>query len=160
MTSRPFLKWFIFTMMGTSAMAVASAGESAGERAAGPRVPALPLYKQECAGCHVAYPPGLLPAPSWERIMSNLPNHFGTDASMDAAQVRQIATWLARAAGPARQAPPEDRITRSAWFLHEHDELPAAVWKRPSVRGPSNCAACHTRADEGDFRERNIRIPR
>jgi mono/diheme cytochrome c family protein len=35
----------------------------------------LPLYKQECAACHMAYPPGLLPARSWTRIMSGLDKH-------------------------------------------------------------------------------------
>jgi hypothetical protein len=36
---------------------------------------ALPIYKQECAACHLAYPPGLLPARSWSRIMSGLDKH-------------------------------------------------------------------------------------
>ena len=31
----------------------------------GPRVPMPAKYLQECASCHAAYPPGLLPAPSW-----------------------------------------------------------------------------------------------
>lgn len=130
------------------------------------RVPMLPAYAQECASCHVAYPPGLLPAASWKRLMGNLPRHFGTDASLDAATVREIAGWLDANAGSYRKVgrdgtpPPEDRITRSTWFVREHDEVPAAVWSRPSVKSASNCAACHTRADEGDFSERHVRIPR
>lgn len=134
------------------------------------RVPLLPKYQQECASCHLAYPPGMLPAASWSRLMNNLPRHFGTDASLDAATVSEIDRWLqthaADARGGSRRAaatatpPPEDRITRSAWFLHEHDEVAPAVWKRPSIKSPANCAACHTRADQGDFGERNIRIPR
>jgi hypothetical protein len=120
----------------------------------------LPAYQQECAGCHVAYPPRLLPAQSWQRIMSTLTHHFGTDASLDATQVGQISAWLAKQASATRQAPPEDRITRSTWFVREHHELPPAVWNRPSIQGASNCAACHTRADQGDFNEHSIRIPR
>jgi hypothetical protein len=27
----------------------------------------------------------MLPAASWQRLMGNLPRHFGTDASLDAA---------------------------------------------------------------------------
>jgi hypothetical protein len=34
------------------------------------------------------------------------------------------------------------------------------VWSRPAVKNAANCAACHTAAEQGDFRERNIRIPR
>lgn len=129
----------------------------AGERPTGPM---LPAYKQECSACHIAYPRSMLPASSWQRIMSNLTHHFGTDASIDDAQVKQLATWLSAGAAPRREPPPEDRITRSTWFVREHAEVPAAAWKRPSVKGASNCAACHSQADQGDFNERNIRIPR
>jgi hypothetical protein len=131
--------------------------------------PPLPRYQTECSGCHLAFPPGLLPAAAWQRVMQNLPRHFGVDASLDAPTASTLQTWLIansantatgqRAATGAGQ-PPEDRITRSAWFLREHGEVAAAVWKRLSVKSPSNCAACHTAAEQGDFRERNIRIPR
>jgi Dihaem cytochrome c len=125
--------------------------------------PLLPAYKAECAACHIAYPPGLLPAASWQRLMTQLPNHFGTDASLDAATVTALSTWLtANAAQGRRAAPPpaEDRITRSAWFIRKHDDVPAATWKRPSIRSASNCMACHTGADQGDFNEHRVRIPR
>jgi mono/diheme cytochrome c family protein len=128
-----------------------------------PRVPLLPRYQQECASCHVAYPPGMLPAASWRRIVDGLPQHHGTDASLDAATLQQLSAWLDANAATGRrmrEAPPEDRITRSAWFVREHDEVSPATWKRPAVKSPANCAACHTRADQGEFRERDIHIPR
>lgn len=127
------------------------------------RAPLLPSYKSECAACHVAYPPGMLPASSWQRLMTHLPNHFGTDASLDPAEVKQLSTWLSANAATGRRAaesPPEDRITRSAWFTRQHDEVPAATWKRASIKSASNCMACHTGADRGDFNEHNVRIPR
>jgi hypothetical protein len=126
-------------------------------------VPLLPQYKQECAACHVAFPPGLLPAASWQRLMNNLPRHFGTDASLDPATVKTVSSWLVANAGTSRrvrEVPPEDRITRSAWFIRKHDEVSAATWRLPAVKSAANCAACHTGADQGDFNERNIRIPR
>ena len=125
--------------------------------------PVLPLYKAECTACHVAYPPSLLPAASWQRLMQNLPRHFGTDASLDPAATAQLKTWLQANAGSGKRTasePPEDRITRGAWFLREHREIGAATWKQPSVKSASNCAACHTTADQGDFSERHIRVPR
>ena len=128
-----------------------------------PSVPLLPAYQQECAACHIAYPPGMLPAASWQRLMGNLQNHYGTDASLDAATVKQLSVWLNTHAGTYKRVsapPPDDRITRSAWFIREHDEVSAATWKRPAVKSAANCAACHTQADQGDFRKRNIRIPR
>ncbi|MDH4053292.1 MAG: diheme cytochrome c [Rubrivivax sp.] len=128
-----------------------------------PRVAPLPSYQQECAACHLAYPPALLPAASWQRLMSNLSRHFGTDASLDAATSHEISAWLAANAGSTRRvrdSPPLDRITTSAWFTHAHDEVPKAVWKRPAVKSASNCAACHTRTDQGEFNEHDVRIPR
>jgi len=131
----------------------------------GPTLPAqvLPLYKQECAACHTPYPPGLLPSASWRRIMGGLERHYGTDASLEAAQVQQINTWLTTHAGTfkrVRDEPPEDRITRSAWFVREHREVEAAVWKRKSVQSAAQCSACHSQADAGRFGERELRIPR
>ncbi|HPF26605.1 MAG TPA: diheme cytochrome c [Steroidobacteraceae bacterium] len=128
-----------------------------------PHEPPLPLFQQECSACHVAYPPQLLPSVSWQRIMDNLSNHFGSDASLDVVTAAAISTWL-NANGSTdkrmREPPPDDRITQSQWFLREHDEIPAAIWQRPAVRSPANCGACHTQAKKGDFNERNVRIPR
>jgi Dihaem cytochrome c len=127
------------------------------------QVPLLPSYKTECAACHVAYQPGMLPASSWQRLMTHLPNHFGTDASLDPAAVKALSIWLGGHAATGRRAaepPPEDRITRSAWFTRQHDEVPAATWKRVSIKSASNCIACHIGADQGDFNEHNVRIPR
>jgi len=134
-------------------------------RAEGARasVPPLPLYQQECASCHIAYPPGLLPAASWQRLMGGLARHFDTDASLDAAGTRAITAWLtghAEADRHLRDTPPQDRITRSRWFLREHDEVRPATWKLPAVKSAANCGACHTQADKGDFDEHRIRIPR
>ncbi len=142
---------------------VASHAAFAGDdrRAPGPAL--IPKYKQECAACHVAFPPGMLPAESWRRLLGNLPHHYGTDASLDAATVNELATWLGANAGTyrrVREVPPEDRITQSAWFIRKHDEVPAAVWKRPAVKSAANCAACHTQADQGEFNEHAVRIPR
>jgi Dihaem cytochrome c len=162
------LHWHRLAAVCTAAMTLLYAAAPAfadGERAA-TRLPLLPAYQQECSSCHIAYPPRMLPAASWQRLMNNLPRHFGTDASLDAATVSQISDWLqahatidARSRGNAA-SPPEDRITRSPWFVREHDEVTAATWQRPSVKSPSHCAACHTRAEQGDFSEHNIRIPR
>jgi hypothetical protein len=125
--------------------------------------PLLPTYRQECGSCHVAYPPDLLPAESWRRLMTGLPRHFGVDASLDETPAKAISNWLVEHAGirkRMRGAPPDDRITRSAWFARMHDEVAPAVWKRPGVKSAANCGACHAQADQGDFNEHNVRIPR
>jgi len=126
-------------------------------------LPLLPKYQQECSSCHVAFPPGLLPAASWQRVMGNLPRHYGTDASLDAATVSELSAWLTANAGTTKRVsgtPPQDRITLSPWFIREHNEVAPATWKLPAVKNAANCIACHTQTDQGDFSERNVRIPR
>jgi mono/diheme cytochrome c family protein len=145
--------------------ALLSVGTLAQADSGGANAPLLPKYSQECSACHVAYPAGYLPAASWRRVMSSLGKHYGTDASLDDAAVREISGWLNANAGTYKRVseePPQDRITKSAWFLRKHrdGEVPANVWKRASVGSPSNCAACHVNAAAGSFNEREIRIPK
>ena len=145
--------------------AIAVVGASQAARAEGNQrmAPLLPKYQQECGACHVAFPPGMLPAASWKRLMNQLGSHYGTDASLDAATVKELGTWLSANAGGTkrvREEPPQDRITRSSWFIRQHDEVSAASWKLPAVKSAANCAACHKGANQGDFNEHQVRIPR
>lgn len=125
-------------------------------------------WQQECASCHVAYPPALLPKASWRRMMSGLDKHFGENASLDPATQADILKFLeANAANSgskvlrhmaANEAPL--RITETRWFMHEHDEVPRATWARKSVGSAANCAACHQQAEQGNYNEDAIRIPK
>ncbi|MDD2924352.1 diheme cytochrome c [Rhodoferax sp.] len=117
----------------------------------------------ECSGCHMAFPPGLLPAASWKKVMTGLDKHFGTDASLSAADTKEITDYLVKYGSnrwTASTAPL--RITESEWFKAKHlsGEISPAVWKRESVKSASNCMACHSGADKGDYNERNIHIPK
>lgn len=127
-----------------------------------PRLPPNPAYKAECGSCHVAYPPKLLPAGSWQQLMQRLDRHFGSDASLDAKAQEEISRYLAANAG--RREPPsgaEPRITETRWFRKEHDkEVPAALWRSAAVKSAANCGACHTRAEDGDYSERSLRLPK
>ena len=119
-------------------------------------------YEAECASCHMAYPPGLLSEKSWQNVMSGLTKHFGTDASVDEKDKIEITNWLKRNAATKQkysELAPESRITKTSWFIREHDEIKADVWKRPSIKSPANCGACHTTAAEGIFSERGLKVP-
>lgn len=120
-------------------------------------------YYNECAACHIAYPPSMLPAASWNQILVQLNKHFGADASLDSATEKSIAATLiqhAAKSGRMAEAPPQDRITQSQWFNRQHREISAGVWKRTSVKSPSNCVACHADAGKGYFDEDTARIPK
>lgn len=131
-----------------------------GGRLMAPNAPGA--YTQECASCHLAYPPALLPAQSWQRLMGGLDKHYGSDASLDAATVQQISGWLQAHAGTYKrvnEAPAQDRITRSAWFERKHRKIDSEVWKLASVKSAANCAACHTAADRGAFSDDDLKYP-
>lgn len=131
-----------------------------GGRAMPRQVP--PAYLQECGACHLPYAPGLLPARSWQRLMGGLERHYGTDAALDGPTTQQIHTWLQAHAGTYKRVaeePPQDRITRSAWFERKHRHIDAAVWRLPSVKSPAQCAACHVGAQRGQFSDDALRWP-
>lgn len=126
---------------------------------------AAAAMKEECSACHIAFPAKRLPAASWQKLMANLGDHFGTDASIDDATLaKTITDHLVKNAGdPAKYSSSKGvplRITETSWFIREHDEVRAAAWKRPSIKSAANCAACHQGAANGDYSERNIRIPK
>jgi len=140
-------------------------GALAHAESSGVKLPSSPKYQQECSSCHLAYPPGMLPAMSWQRVMAALDKHYGADASIDAATTHELAAWLKAHAGTYKRVseePPQDRITQSKWFLQKHrpGEVPADAWKRPAIGSPANCSACHRNAALGSFSEREITIPK
>ncbi len=146
----------------TLLLACSFAPARADDHSVGLPASAPPAYAAECGACHLAYPPGLLPAASWQGLMAGLPRHFGSDASLDAATTRQLSDWLQANAATGRrlrEPPPEHRISKATWFLREHREVDPAVWRDASVRSAANCAACHPGAARGRFGEHELRWP-
>lgn len=119
-------------------------------------------YRSECGSCHLAYPPALLVAGDWQKLMAGLDKHFGSDATVDGKNRAEIESFLKRHAGdPGRVGsggnPP--RISQTARFVRKHDEVPARYWSDKRVRSVANCEACHPRAADGRFSEHDISIP-
>jgi nitrate/TMAO reductase-like tetraheme cytochrome c subunit len=120
-------------------------------------------WQTECASCHIAYPPNLLPGPAWRRMMASLDKHFGTDASVDARAAAEIGAFLETNAGQGKRRSVDSgtlRISETPWFRRKHDEVPASTWKTPKVQTAANCTACHAGGERGDFDEHAVRIPR
>lgn len=130
-------------------------------------------YARECGSCHFAYPPGLLPARSWQKLMGNLADHFGDNAELPQEDAAAITDYLVKNAADrsnyrrsvkiddslsARQMPV--RITQVPYIVSKHREIPARlVADNPKVRSLSQCAACHTKAEAGSFSESEINVP-
>lgn len=112
----------------------------------------------ECSACHMAYPPALLPAASWDKIMATLSDHFGEDASLDPATTKHIRDYLVANAGRVPRgvdpAAPPLRIDEMPWFRHEHGRRTFARAKSdPNIGSIANCAACHRGVDRGYFED-------
>lgn len=123
---------------------------------------APPAFKAECGSCHLAFPPALLTAADWRKVMNGLDKHYGDNAGLDEKTRQSLEEFLSKNAGSDRRTvgagdPP--RLTATDWFRREHREIAAATWKDKRVGSAANCAACHTRAEQGSFREREIVLP-
>jgi hypothetical protein len=132
------------------------------------------LYAEECGSCHFAYPPGLLPAASWQQLMTGLDDHFGDNAELDANDEQQLAEYLTNNAADTSSyrrsrkimnslqdtnMPSPLRITEIPYFRHEHREIPNRIINLPEVGGNlSQCSACHQHAEMGSFNEHEISI--
>ena len=125
-----------------------------------------PVVREECGSCHLAFSPTMLPANSWSKLMNQLKNHFGEDASLDAATTARIARYLTENAadtggqrygqkllrGTALDNPPL-RITELPVWISKHRKISSAEWKRKDVGRQSNCPACHADAERGYYDE-------
>jgi cytochrome c551/c552 len=160
MTTSPFLPALALLALLAS---VGSAGAEGGQIL--PPIDHAATLK-ECAACHMAYPPQMLPARSWQKIMGNLADHFGEDATLAEPVRADILAYLtahaADAPGTAQgprflrglgvDAAPL-RITETPFWKRAHDEVAAGDFAAPGVKSPANCVACHHTATKGEFAE-------
>ena len=135
----------------------------------------LPVYAHECGECHLAYQPGLLPARSWDALLTAgaLREHFGTSAELDAATLREVRDYaLAYAADRSYRkrsrkiaaatttGPTPLRITQLDSIAWTHRQIPAArITGNPAVKSLSQCDACHTQALDGVYDNDTVSIP-
>ena len=118
----------------------------------------------ECSACHMVFPPEMLPARSWTKLMSNLDNHFNEIATLDGKTRADILAYLkANAADSPRYrqytallqgVPPNAtplRITDIPWWQRIHGSANAPYFTDPRVVSAANCGACHRGAQHGRF---------
>jgi len=126
--------------------------------------PSDDTYVIECGSCHIAYPPMLLPAISWAKLMSGIDNHFEENAALDEETSAYITKYLSDYAMDntsgsdvshwLKTLPNEPliRITELPAFIDDHED----AYKRLGV-GPdevgffSPCKDCHKEAVDGVF---------
>lgn len=135
-----------------------------------PAMSANAAWATECSACHIAFHPSLLPDASWRRMMAGLEDHFGEDASLDAATAPAITAFLAANASEHWDTLPANRlravntekpleITATAFWTRTHAKIGSEVFAAKPVGAKQNCAACHGDAVTGMFAPQNIDIP-
>jgi cytochrome c553 len=130
------------------------------------------IYLNTCGGCHLAYPPDLLPARSWEKILAGIENHYGSNVALDQASEKVISAFLYKNAADRSRTERARKIMRSLgnntpmritevpYIIKEHHEINQNVFKRNAVGSLSNCSACHVTAQKGVFDDDYVRIPK
>lgn len=161
----------VLAALGIMTLGAAHADENGG-RKSGVAPVSNDTYAKECGACHYAYPPGLMTAASWNKLFSDLSNHFGENAELPADTAKaltdyatanaadksdyRLAQKIARSAG--KTAP--TRISEIPYIAREHREIMGRYVKNnPKVGSLSKCQLCHTDAHKGTFTERAINIP-
>jgi nitrate/TMAO reductase-like tetraheme cytochrome c subunit len=118
-------------------------------------------FKAECTSCHMLYQPSLLPAKSWTKMMSNLKEHFGENAELDPAVQKEITDFLVKNSSNRFNSNQDGiRISETTYFKRKHDEISPSVFKRKGIGSAANCLACHSGAENNNFDEDNVRIPK
>ncbi len=85
--------------------------------------------KKECTSCHLMFPPEMLPARSWQKLMADLSNHFGEDASLDQATRDEIEKYLVSRAADA----PSTADGPDPWPTPRADGDRRPAWHRPHL---------------------------
>jgi len=105
----------------------------------------------ECGDCHMVFPPQTLTKGAWTKIIGNLSDHYGEDASLDPATTAAVLDYHVknsndvtnvRASQKWRMNFPATRIVEASRFINKHKGCEAA-WVHKDVMSKANCLACH-----------------
>ncbi|MDX9813878.1 MAG: cytochrome C [Sulfurimonas sp.] len=130
------------------------------------------IYEKECGSCHFAYPAGLLPSNAWNKMMLNLDDHFGDDATVDDDTFQILSSYLnLNSAEKSKQYKRSRKIVENLnrsipnsistmpYIKKKHEKIKEHLITQKEVRGLFNCTACHQNAKKGIFSDEDIDIP-
>lgn len=124
----------------------------------GPVTTSNALYAAHCGGCHLAYPPQLLPAGSWKMLLDASADHFGNDLGLtddDKAGLLDFTTANAADRSPLKisrrimaclDGTTPRRITDIPYIRRRHHRLDPSLFARKGIGSLANCGACHPTA--------------
>lgn len=106
------------------------------------------LYLENCATCHIAVPPAVLPTQTWQRILQDS-QHYGVNIK-PLVDPSRLIVWQYLQTFSRSQAKEEKtpyRLNESRYFKALH---PQVKLKRPIEL--SSCVSCHPSAADFNFR--------
>lgn len=107
------------------------------------------LYLENCASCHVALPPEVLPTESWRRLLQEPQQHYGQKLPpLIGPSLLIMWDYLRTYSRPfVTEEPVPYRLSDSRFFkaLHPQVDLPQPV-------RPNSCASCHPGVAQYDYR--------
>ncbi len=127
-------------------------------------------YRANCGGCHFAYQPGLLPARSWQAIIEG--GHPGGVLSLDKKTKAEIRNYLTQNSAERTRSKRSrkilasigsdvpTRISEVPYIREKHHEIGPDVFLRKAIGSRGNCIACHKTAENGDYDDDNVVIPK
>jgi hypothetical protein len=117
-------------------------------------------YAELCGRCHFAFQPGLLPARSWEKIMTTTDAHFGENLKLTSVEKRTMTRYvLDNSAGHVNDDisykilkslnadPSVTQITMTPYFVKVHQKLESVTKMKSMVQ----CDTCHQDAKQGKY---------
>ena len=107
------------------------------------------LYLENCASCHVALPPEVLPTESWRQLLQEPDQHYGQKLPpMIGPSLLIMWDYLRTYSRPfVTEEPVPYRLSDSRFFkaLHPRVDLPQPV-------RPNSCVSCHPGVAQYDYR--------
>lgn len=120
-----------------------------------------PTYAKACGSCHFAYQPGLLPPLSWELMLRQPEDHFGTKIQLSDTEMGTIRNYLLNNAAGRINAELSNqimatydakrkslRITDQALIQQKH----AGIKLTDDVKSLAQCERCHQDAANANYR--------
>ncbi len=161
----------IFLLSVVAAFPVMTFAGEHGENKAVPKV-SNAVYERNCGTCHFAYQPGLLPGGSWRKIINDPGGHAGGELSLDTRTKAEIERYLTQNSAEKSKSKRSRKIVASIgsdvttrisevpYIREKHHEIGQEVFSRKSIGWRGNCIACHRTAEEGDYDDDNVTIPK
>lgn len=107
------------------------------------------LYLENCATCHMALPPAVLPSQTWTNLLQDQ-EHYGMMLphirSFDRQLINQYLNVYSRSLRADERTP--YRMQQARHFQALHPDVPL-----PRPLRIESCASCHPKADMFNFRE-------